>query len=84
MIASEEVKAIVAATEWKEIKTWPGVSSPRRRSPTICLSRLRPRTAACAVVADYVTTEDGTGIVHTAPGHGEDDFHTGVKYGLKY
>lgn len=35
-----------------------------------------------AVTAEYVTTEDGTGIVHTAPGHGRDDFFTGVRYGL--
>lgn len=32
--------------------------------------------------ADYVTTEDGTGIVHTAPAFGEDDYNTGMKYGL--
>jgi isoleucyl-tRNA synthetase len=36
-----------------------------------------------AVLADYVTLEQGTGVVHTAPGHGADDFHTGVKYGLE-
>ena len=35
-----------------------------------------------AVHADYVTTEDGTGVVHTAPSHGRDDFYTGQKYGL--
>ena len=35
-----------------------------------------------AVLADYVTTDQGTGVVHTAPGHGTDDFHTGMKYGL--
>ncbi|MXY23524.1 MAG: isoleucine--tRNA ligase [Acidobacteria bacterium] len=34
------------------------------------------------VLADYVTLEQGTGAVHTAPGHGADDFHTGVRYGL--
>jgi len=34
------------------------------------------------VLADYVTLEAGTGAVHTAPGHGSDDFMTGVKYGL--
>ena len=33
-------------------------------------------------VADYVTTEDGTGIVHTAPAFGEDDYNTGLKYNL--
>ncbi len=35
------------------------------------------------VVADYVTLEQGTGAVHTAPGHGADDFLTGRKYGLE-
>jgi isoleucyl-tRNA synthetase len=35
-----------------------------------------------AVLADYVTLEQGTGAVHTAPGHGSDDFLTGVRYGL--
>ncbi|HEY5341212.1 MAG TPA: isoleucine--tRNA ligase [Candidatus Aquilonibacter sp.] len=34
------------------------------------------------VLADYVDLETGTGAVHTAPGHGADDFETGVKYGL--
>ena len=36
-----------------------------------------------AVLADYVTLDAGTGAVHTAPGHGADDFLTGVKYGLE-
>ena len=34
------------------------------------------------ILGDHVTTEDGTGLVHTAPGHGEDDFIVGQKYGL--
>ena len=34
------------------------------------------------VLADYVDLETGTGCVHTAPGHGADDFDTGVKYDL--
>jgi isoleucyl-tRNA synthetase len=34
------------------------------------------------VLADYVTLEQGTGAVHTAPGHGADDFLTGKRYGL--
>ncbi len=33
-------------------------------------------------LGDYVTTEDGTGIVHTAPAFGEDDYETGQKYNL--
>ncbi len=35
------------------------------------------------VLADYVTLDAGTGIVHTAPGHGADDFRTGQRYGLE-
>ena len=35
------------------------------------------------VLADYVTTEAGTGCVHTAPGHGADDYLTGLRYGLE-
>ncbi|WCJ23497.1 Isoleucine--tRNA ligase [Euphorbia peplus] len=38
----------------------------------------------CPVVigGDYITTESGTGLVHTAPGHGQEDYVTGMKYGL--
>ena len=39
--------------------------------------------ASPVVLADYVTTDAGTGCVHTAPGHGLEDFQTGNKYGLE-
>ena len=35
------------------------------------------------VLGDYVTLDAGTGAVHTAPGHGSDDYITGVRYGLE-
>ncbi|MGH7885590.1 MAG: isoleucine--tRNA ligase, partial [Thermodesulfobacteriota bacterium] len=35
------------------------------------------------LTADYVTFEDGTGIVHTAPGHGIEDYQTGLREGLE-
>ena len=39
---------------------------------------------SCPVVtADYVTLEDGTGLVHTAPGHGVEDYQTGKRLGLE-
>ena len=39
----------------------------------------------CPVVdADYVTLEDGTGLVHTAPGHGVEDYQTGLKNHLHF
>lgn len=40
------------------------------------------KKAFFVTLGDYVTTEDGTGIVHTAPAFGEDDYNTGRKYGL--
>ncbi|MCH7749282.1 MAG: isoleucine--tRNA ligase, partial [Acidobacteria bacterium] len=39
--------------------------------------------SSVGVLADYVTLEQGTGAVHTAPGHGADDYNTGVRYGLE-
>ncbi len=36
----------------------------------------------CVVLVDYVSGEEGTGLVHTAPGHGSEDYLTGVKYKL--
>jgi len=35
------------------------------------------------VLADYVGLDQGTGCVHTAPGHGIEDFETGIRYGLE-
>ena len=35
------------------------------------------------ILADYVTLDAGTGLVHTAPGHGREDFESGLKYGLE-
>lgn len=35
------------------------------------------------IVGDHVTTDAGTGAVHTAPGHGQEDFAVGLKYGLE-
>ncbi|GCF93958.1 isoleucine--tRNA ligase [Enterococcus florum] len=35
------------------------------------------------ILGDHVTLDAGTGLVHTAPGHGEDDYFAGKKYGLK-
>lgn len=41
-----------------------------------------PQKPGRVVAADYVTREDGTGLVHTAPGHGQDDYQTGLRYNL--
>ena len=62
--------------------------APIARMKGAQLERLRFRHPlyerdSLAVLGDYVTLEAGTGAVHTAPGHGSDDFNTGVRYGLE-
>ena len=43
---------------------------------------LYDRTSQVLEGGDYITTETGTGLVHTAPGHGQEDYQTGLKYDL--
>ncbi len=66
-----------------------GLANPRRLATfgSAGLERLRCRHPfldrdSILVLADYVTLEAGTGCVHTAPGHGREDYETGLKYGL--
>ena len=42
----------------------------------------RGDTSPLIIGGDYITTESGTGLVHTAPGHGQEDFQVGQRYGL--
>jgi isoleucyl-tRNA synthetase len=44
---------------------------------------LYQRTSPVVAGGDYITTDSGTGLVHTAPGHGQEDYQTGLKYGLE-
>jgi isoleucyl-tRNA synthetase len=64
------------------------LGEPLARMKGALLERIRFRHPlyerdSIGVLGDYVTLEAGTGVVHTAPGHGADDFNTGVKYGLE-
>ena len=43
---------------------------------------LYDRQSEVLIGGDYVTTESGTGLVHTAPGHGQEDYQVGLRYGL--
>ncbi|MDV2996546.1 MAG: Isoleucine--tRNA ligase [Chroococcidiopsis sp. SAG 2025] len=40
------------------------------------------RESPIVIGGDYVTTESGTGLVHTAPGHGQEDYQVGMRYNL--
>ena len=61
----------------KVIATFPGAKLERATFAHPFLER-----EILGVIAEYVTTEQGTGAVHTAPSHGPDDFATGLRYGL--
>jgi isoleucyl-tRNA synthetase len=73
----EKYLAAVGATEHKIPMVLSGTDlrGVKLRHPFI--DRVVP-----VVTADYVSAEDGTGCVHTAPGHGADDFATGKREGL--
>ena len=65
----------------------PALGAPLAEAKGAELERLRFRHPwidrdSPVLLADYVTLDTGTGIVHTAPGHGWDDYLTGVRYGL--
>ncbi|GAX74373.1 hypothetical protein CEUSTIGMA_g1821.t1 [Chlamydomonas eustigma] len=44
---------------------------------------LYTRESPLVIGGDYITTETGTGLVHTAPGHGQEDYLVGQRYGLE-
>ncbi len=50
-----------------------------RHAPDAAMRHADPMGSYRILAADYVRLEDGTGLVHTAPGHGADDYHTGLR-----
>ena len=73
----ESVKANCGLANAKVVATFPGAKLDRVTFQHPFLNR-----TILGVNAEYVTTEQGTGAVHTAPSHGADDFYTGAKYKL--
>ena len=84
-------RILVAAALLGQVATVAGLTSPPTVLKTVqgrALEHLAARhpfidRPSPVVLADYVTTESGTGCVHTAPGHGAEDYQTGLKYGLE-
>lgn len=73
----DKVMAEVGIAEYVVVATF----SPRGLERRNCRHPFLDRNSLM-VLADYVTAEAGTGCVHTAPGHGADDYLTGLRYGL--
>ena len=94
VLASDLVEQVTKAAKAEQVETIATTTGDRLvglryRHPFIDeaprpLHEPEADTSACYAVveADYVTLEDGTGLVHTAPGHGADDFMTGRRVGL--
>ncbi|MBV9071678.1 MAG: isoleucine--tRNA ligase [Acidobacteria bacterium] len=81
IIASELVKAVAPKfgwTDYRVVKVFKGSAFEHLRYRHAFLPR-----EGIFVLGEYVTLEAGTGLVHTAPGHGADDFYTGQRYGLE-
>jgi isoleucyl-tRNA synthetase len=80
IIASELAASVATACKLGEpmvLARFPGSRLDRSTFQHPFLDR-----SILGVNADYVTADQGTGAVHTAPSHGVDDFYTGVRYGL--
>lgn len=80
LVAEARVKDFLAATSLGEtvtVKQFKGSELEGIRTSHPFINRPSP-----IILADYVTTETGTGAVHTAPGHGLEDYLSGQKYGL--
>jgi isoleucyl-tRNA synthetase len=74
---AKETAAKCGFAETKDLAFFPGRKMERLNFQHPFLDR-----KVLGVLADYVTMDTGTGVVHTAPSHGAEDFITGVKYGL--
>jgi isoleucyl-tRNA synthetase len=82
IVAEALLGAVVSAAK---IEPAPTVVARRKGAELEKLAARHPfiDRASPLVLADYVTTDSGTGAVHTAPGHGADDYLTGLKYKLE-
>ena len=70
--------------EYEILREFPGRELERRRYQPL-FSFIKPEKPAWYVgLADYVSMDDGTGIVHTAPAFGADDYALGLKYDLPF
>ena len=80
IIAEQLLHTVFQKFGWRDyqvVKVFKGSALEHLRYRHAFLPREGPM-----VLGEYVTLEAGTGLVHTAPGHGSDDFYTGQRYGL--
>ncbi|HDR7780797.1 MULTISPECIES: isoleucine--tRNA ligase [Bacillus] len=81
IIASELFETVAKMLEWENAEVVKTVKGSELEY-TVAKHPFYDRDSL-VMLGDHVTTDAGTGCVHTAPGHGEDDFVVGKKYGLE-
>ncbi|MHA1415299.1 MAG: class I tRNA ligase family protein [Candidatus Heimdallarchaeaceae archaeon] len=82
LILAEERAKVLLKEEYKVLKKFKGKELEKKKYEQL-FPYIKPKKKAFYVtLADYVTTTEGTGIVHSAPAFGEDDAETGRKYKL--
>lgn len=81
VIAKDLLESVTSAVEWDSPKVVKEVKGSDLEH-ILCRHPFYDRDSL-VMLGEHVTTESGTGCVHTAPGHGEDDFYIGQKYGLE-
>ena len=80
IIAKELLETVAAALEWESYEVVQEVKG--EAMDRIVAQHPFYDRESLVMVGEHVTAEAGTGCVHTAPGHGEDDFNIGKAYGL--
>lgn len=81
VLAADLVNADAELFGWNDVKIVKTVKGAELEN-VLCQHPFYPEKKLVTMLGDFVTTDAGTGLVHTAPGFGEDDFNIGVKYGL--
>lgn len=79
-IIAEKLVESVMGKDVRILETFPGKDLEYVEYEQLMPFIEADKKAFFVTLADYVTTEDGTGIVHTAPAFGEDDYNTSMKY----
>jgi len=81
IVAEERLSALVSEWEMTDYKIV-GSCKGADWENAVCRHPFIDRESK-VILGEHVTLEQGTGCVHTAPGHGQDDYIVGLKYGLE-
>jgi isoleucyl-tRNA synthetase len=81
IVAEDRLSMLVSEWEWKDYKIL-GSCKGADWENAVCRHPFIDRESK-VILGEHVTLEQGTGCVHTAPGHGQDDYIVGLKYGLE-